>query len=196
LPPESTQKGYYHKAWYHTDQSYTNSKPFIVQSWITANDVNDGDATLEVLENSHLYHRRFAKKFKITDTADWYKLSEDEIKYYKKKECTPVRITCKKGDMVFWSSKTIHCGVEAIKGREHSNIRAVVYLCYLPRIGITEANLKKKKNAYVNLRTTSHNPLKNKMFAKTPRTYGGEMPVITMIDKPILSPLGLKLAGY
>lgn len=196
LPPEKTNKGWHRKAWYHTDQSYTNSKDFIVQSWITANDVNEGDATLEVLEGSHLYHHRFAKKFKITDKSDWYKLSEDELKYYQKKECSPVRIICKKGDMVFWSSKTIHCGVEAVKGRKNTNIRAIIYLCYLPRKGITEANLKKKKNTYVTLRTTSHNPHKNKMFAKNPRTYGGEVPEITIIDKPVLSELGLKLAGF
>lgn len=196
LPPERTNKGWHRKLWYHVDQSYTNSEPFIVQSWITALDVNEGDATLAVLEKSHLYHHRFAKKFKITDKSDWYKLTDDELKYYTKKECTPVRITCKKGDMVFWSSCTIHTGSEALKSRKVENIRAIVYLCYLPRKGMTDKNLEKKKKAFTTLRTASHNPLKNKMFAKNPRTYGNELPVITVIDPPILTSLGLKLAGY
>ena len=47
--------------------------------------------------------------------------------------------------MVFWDSRTIHCGVEPRKGREQQNFRCVVYLCYTPRSLSTEKELKKKK---------------------------------------------------
>ena len=36
----------------------------------------------------------------------------------------------------------------------------------------------------------------NKLFPKTPRTYGNELPRITMIDKPVLNEIGRKLLGF
>ena len=81
------------------------------------------------------------------------------------------------------------------------NIRAVCYLCYQPRSLLPstkaiEKCLKKKQKAFAELRTTSHWPLKSKLFAKHPRTYGGDMPEITPIPFPILTELGKKLAGF
>jgi hypothetical protein len=212
MPPEETNRGYYRPkksdefvdtpledigaAWLHTDQSYTNNKFMCVQSWVTALDVNEGDATLFVLESSNNYHEEFAKTNKITNKDDWYKLSDTELKFYLEKECDPVRIVCGKGDMVFWDSRTIHCGCESIKGRDTPNFRAVVYLCYLPRMGVTEAELKKKKKAFEELRTTKHNPQKSLLFGKKPRDYGNPTPDITPIIKPQVGKLGMKLAGY
>jgi hypothetical protein len=46
------------------------------------------------------------------------------------------------------------------------------------------------------LRTTTHNASKPKLFPKTPRTYGNEIPDINIIGKPVLSELGKKLAGF
>ena len=59
-----------------------------------------------------------------------------------------------------------------------------------------EVNLKKKQKAFDELRATSHYPCRIKLFPKTPRTYGGTMPIISQIDKPVLSELGNKLAGF
>lgn len=213
LPPETTNKGYFHPkyckeltgtelerngiSWLHTDQSYTNNTFQCVQSWVTALDVNPGDATLLILEGSNKYHQEFAQKYGITDKDDWYKLLESEVKFYvKDKNCVPVRIVCERGSMIFWDSRSIHCGCEAIKERERPNLRAVIYLCYLPRKGTTESNLRKKKKAFEELRTTKHHPQKSLLFGKTPRSYGNEIPDITPINKPILNELGLKLTGY
>jgi hypothetical protein len=98
--------------------------------------------------------------------------------------------------MVFWDSRTIHCGVEASKYRALPNVRAVIYLCYMPRSLCTKANLRKKQKAFQELRTTSHYPCSIKLFSKTPRTYGGDVPNITPIPTPILNPLGRSLAGF
>jgi hypothetical protein len=46
------------------------------------------------------------------------------------------------------------------------------------------------------LRTTNHYPCKIKLFPKNPQTYGKELPEITDIDKPVLSDIGYKLAGF
>ena len=55
---------------------------------------------------------------------------------------------------------------------------------------------KKKQKAFNEIRTTNHWPHKPKLFGKTPRTYGNELPLITSIEPPLLSELGMKLAGF
>ena len=65
-----------------------------------------------------------------------------------------------------------------------------------PRRLSTEANLKKKRKAMEDLRMTSHWPHKPKLFPVNPRTYGGELPNVTNIEKPILSDVGRRLAGF
>ena len=65
----------------------------------------------------------------------------------------------------------------------------------MPRNICDAVNLKKKQKAFNELRTTSHYPCKIKLFPKGPRTYGGDLPIITQIEKPVLSELGCKLAG-
>ena len=196
LPPEETNKGFFRQPWYHTDQSYIKNDFLCVQSWISALDVNEGDATLMILEGSNKYHEDFAKHFNIKDKDDWYKLKDKEIKFYTDKGCQPIKILCGKGDLVLWDSRLIHCGAESIKGRLQENFRCVIYLTYLPREGTSEANLKKKRKAFNEMRTTKHNPCKSLLFAKNPRTYDGELPSITQIDPPVLTELGKRLAGF
>ncbi len=195
LPPEKTKKDPSDKTWYHTDQSYQRNDFECVQSWITGLDVNQGDATLGFLEGSNNYHKKFSDDHAITHYSDWYKLSELEEKYYRDLGCTPKRITCPKGSMVFWDSRTIHYGAESISGRKRENLRAVVYLCYMPRLMCSQINLEKKRKAYNELRTTNHYPCNPKLFPLKPRTYGKKIEV-TNIEQPQLNALGLKLAGF
>ena len=197
FPPEKTKKGWYrNNSWLHTDQSYTRSAFECVQSWVTAYDVNPGDATLRFLEKSHLLHETFGKKFNKTDKQDWYKLEPNEVDFYIKQGCQDKSIQCKHGDMVFFDSRTIHQGKEPLKERPVENFRCVAYLCYTPRSRATQAALKKKIKAFEELRTTNHWPHKPKLFPVHPRTYGAALPRIEAIQKPELTPLGRRLCGY
>ena len=200
LPPEVTGIGWNRNSnWLHTDISYTRSDEKSIQSWITANDVNEGDATLTFLEKSHLYHKDFGKHFNIDDKNDWYVLNKnnnDELDFYLNKGCKQMNIKCPAGSIVFWNSQTIHSGTEAMKTRENINTRCIVYLCYSPRSMATSKDLYSKLKAFKELRTTSHYPHKAKMFPIIPRTYGKPIPNITQIKPPILSDLGKKLAGF
>ena len=96
----------------------------------------------------------------------------------------------------FHNFLTIHCGIEADKRRIISNIRAVIYLCYIHSSLCNQANLKKKQKAFNKNRTTNHYPCKIKLFSKHPRTYGGIIPEITPIESPIVNELGKKLFGF
>ena len=167
-----------------------------IQSWITANDVNEGDATLQIMEGSHKYHEEFANEFNSNDTADWYKLNTNEEKFYVKKRCGYKKIKCPKGSMVFWDSRTIHCGSNPVRGRRAINTRAIIYLCYTPRSMCSVRDLHKKQQLFYDKRTSNHWPHKPKGFAKNPRTYGKELPIITEIPDPELTALGMRLAGF
>lgn len=197
LPPEVTGKGWYRdRTWYHTDQSYTRNSFECVQSFVTLLDINDGDASLAFMEKSNTYHRAFAKEFNIDSKDDWYQLDETEEEFYIERKCSYKKIKCPKGSMVFWDSRTIHCGVEPLKERKKENIRAVIYLCYMPKSLITKAKLEKKKDAFNNIRTTNHWASKPKLFGKNPRTYGKELKETTPIKPPVLTNVGKKLAGF
>ena len=98
--------------------------------------------------------------------------------------------------MVFWDSRTIHCGTEAQKNREKQNMRNVVYVCMIPRNLASEASIRKKQKAFNELRMTTHWPHKPKLFPVNPRTYGAPLPNITQVEKPKLTQLGMKISGF
>lgn len=197
FPPETTKRGWNkNNTWYHTDQSYLTPEFKCIQSWVTGLDINEGDATLTFMEGSNKYHKEFQERYNITNKDDWYKLTKDEENFYVEKGCDYKNIRCPKGSLVLWDSRTIHCGVEALKTRLVPNFRAVIYLCYMPRYLCSDKNLKKKQKAFQDLRTTSHYPCEIKLFPKTPRTYGGDIPVINTIPIPELNELGRRMAGF
>jgi ectoine hydroxylase-related dioxygenase (phytanoyl-CoA dioxygenase family) len=195
IPPEITNKGWFRdNLWFHTDQSYQEKRQKCVQGWVTGYDVNEGDATLCVLESSHLIHEECQKKFNITEKSDWYKLNQEELDFYiKERGCKPTKIACPKGSLVLWDSRTIHCGIEPQRGRINPNFRNVVYVCYLPRSLCPERGLAKRKKAFEDMRMTSHWPNKVKLFPKTPRTYGAKIEKVVNLPPPRLTELGKQL---
>lgn len=197
IPPEYTNRGWNRNhTWFHTDQSYTRVEFECVQSWVTGFDVKEGDATLAFMEGSQKYHSEFAHQFGVNDKKDWYKLNEEQEAFYRAKGCAYKKIACPRGSLVLWDSRTIHCGIQAMKNRRDTNFRTVVYLCYTPRNMANEKKIKKKINAFENLRMTSHWPHRVTMFPKKPRTYGGHQPVVIPIKPPLVNELGRKLIGY
>lgn len=199
MPPEQTGKGWYRgTTWLHSDQSFTRHGFECVQSWVTAYDVNAGDATLAFYEGSHKYHEDFQKRFNLTEKDDWYKLETDEQRdFFMKEKSSPLRyIKCPAGSLVLWDSRTIHSGQEAMKERPKPNFRCVGYLCYTPRSFATPAILKKKQKAFTELRTTNHWPHKPKLFPQMPRTYGAKVEDIQQIPVPKVGKIGKKMAGF
>ena len=195
IPPEQTGRGWHRKDWLHTDQSYTTPDFACVQAWATALDVQDGDATLVLLRGSHKHHREFAQTFGITDKSNWFKLNETQQAWYAAKGCNPIRVHCKAGDMVFWDSRTIHCGQGPVKGRTHPKFRMVTYVSMQPKDMASQTDLKRKREAFQAGRTTSHWAAKTKLFAKMPRTYGKKTPATKAPPPPILTDLGRSLAA-
>lgn len=196
LPPEITGFGFGNKKWFHTDQSYLSSELKYIQSWITAFDIDDDDATLCVLEKSNLFHREFAENNGISKSNNYYQLSKEQIDFYKNKGCKEVKITCPKGSLVLWDGRTIHYGAEASKSRKTPNTRCVVYLCYLPRNLSNNENLEKKRNAFNNFLATSHDPCEIVTLPMTPYPEINIYEYVKPLKKYKLSELGKKLAGF
>jgi hypothetical protein len=200
LPPETTGKGWYRGgSWLHTDQRLSDNTFKCVQAWVTPLEVRPGDATLTFLRGSHKHHAEFAQQFGHTGLkSDWYKLSDqaEHDFYLREKGCEHMCVACPAGSMVFWDSRTIHAGIEAMPDRAQPNTRMAIYVCYVPRTRATPKQLEKKRAALKALRTTSHWPEQAKLFGKNPQTYGRPMPKVTAIESPVLTELGMKLAGF
>lgn len=187
------------KPWYHSDQSLKRNNRECIQGWITAKDVDEGDATLAVMAGSHVLHSEVAKKYPaLVGTPDWVKFDDDVISFFAEKGCEPVRISCPAGSLVLWDSRTAHYGAPPLHGRTSPKFRAVVYVCYTPRSHTTPKNLERKKTYFNARRTTSHWPGKPKPFSVYPRTYGTKPlpPVVPPPNPPIISTFGRNLAGF
>ena len=102
----------------------------------------------------------------------------------------------KKGSIVLWDSRLFHQGIEAQKERETPNTRLIIYTCMTKRDKARPCDLKKKQKAFNEQRMTTHCPDRPILFGKTPRTYGNDLPNITMLPKVKLNEIGKRLAGF
>ena len=189
--------------WRHLDQRLSDSTQLGVQSWVTANDIGVGDATLRFLEGSHLLHGEFAKAFGLaSETSDWHKLAPEQVAWFEERGCRDTCMTVPAGSQVYWDSRTVHSGIEFLPDTDcpptdkPRAVRMVAYLCYEPRtgpvlprdhpdVGKATRNLPRilaKRRRILDpsdawfLRLASHWPNKMTLFGKTPRTYGGPQP--------------------
>jgi ectoine hydroxylase-related dioxygenase (phytanoyl-CoA dioxygenase family) len=196
LPPERSGKRFVDKDAYHVDQSFTRCYPDCIQGWINGFDTNEGDATIKLLVGSHKHFQEFGTVNNITSPDDWHVIKD--IDFYLQKGCIEHRVTCPKGSLVLWDSRTVHFGASALKTRAKPNCRAVVYLCYTPKSRINETKRQKKISYFENLRMTSHWPHNPKLFPVHPRTYGAWLPTneIKPISKPVIEKQYYPLIGY
>lgn len=197
LPPEKTNKGWYLKnEWFHTDQSFDKPNKTCIQGLINLYPVNEKDATLSILEGSHIYHQEFKNNYNPECNDDWYKLKSGEKQFYIDRGCNEFAVKAGIGSMIFWDSRTIHQGKEPEKHRPQENFRIAVYVCMMPRYMAGDKALEKKKKAFNELRVTNHWANNPKLFPKVPRTYGGDIPEFNAIHPPQLTPIGRRLAGF
>lgn len=192
LPPEKTNRGWYDSNWFHTDQSSKKIGKHCIQGLINLYSVNDGDATLSIIENSHLLHQSFFKDKNIINKSDWYELKDDELEYFNDNNQYAVKADI--GSMILWDSRTFHQGVEPFKYRETENFRMSIYVTMMPRSTIKDNKvLKIKQKALNNLKITSHWANSVFTFPKKPKNCLFEF---NIVHKPILNNIGKKLAGF
>lgn len=76
-----------------------------VQGFITFEDTDEDDGTLMVYKKSHLYHQKMFKMNKHSGSDDWYKLTEQDLKWVKNSKLEEVKIKAPKGSLVLWDSR-------------------------------------------------------------------------------------------
>ena len=192
LPPEKTNRGWYESNWFHTDQSSMKKDKHCIQGLINLYPVNDGDATLSILEGSHKYHESFFIDNQINNTSDWYQLKEET--YFLEKGCNPYAVKSDIGSMMLWDSRTFHQGIESSMNRQKENFRMAIYITMMPRTTIKDPDvLIKKQKAFNNLKITSHWANSVYIFPKKPKESLYEF---NIIHKPVLNDIGKRLAGF
>lgn len=197
VPPEITGHGWYDDDdWYHVDAAYTIPEFECVQGFVTGFNINEGDATLTVLEGSHKYHQYIKTEFDITSDNDWFRLNEEQLEFYKEKGCNRVNIKASAGSLVLWDSRTVHCGMKPLKTRKEPNFRLVTYMCMTPREWCSDEVLQIRRDALTNLYMTSHCPHRPKIFPKIPNVHEDYIPDVPEMSRPKLTKLGKKLSGF
>ena len=180
------KRGYFRgNSWLHTDQQLCDSSFKCVQSWLTANPIEAGDATLRFLSGSHLFHETFAEEFNLQNSKeDWFIFTPDHIEWFKEQGCIDTCITCPAGSQVFWDSRTVHSGIEYIPQKDFPDrttprtYRNVVYVCFDKKKTTTLTKRERIMNSEDSwrLRSASHWPNKMKLFGQYPRNYGNKPP--------------------
>lgn len=201
LQPEVTNRGWHRNHWLHLDQSPNRNTFECVQGWVTGHDIEEGDATLTVLEGSHLLHADFAKRFELNNDMkyknDWFKLEKIHVDWYIEQGCVQRFIECPRGSMVLWESRTVHAGRAPIKGRLKPKNRIVAYISMMPNYMLSEKHAAKKREAVIRGRMTTHWAASRvKLFNRLPRTYGKSLPDYDLIDPPFIPPRAAKLVGW
>ena len=203
-PPEANNDHFSYQSQhnYHIDQSGKKPNLESVQGWVTALDVEDGDATLVAMICSHFFHSEYCKTYNLYPSSDWISLKNDHLDFFKQKGCYEHRFTCPKGSLVLWDSRTVHYGSGPLVGRPNPKFRSIIYVCYTPSNLMTERYRKRKIEIFESRgssgyrRMTTHCPHKPHMHDEIPRLYGREKPKIRYLPDPVIHPQYLKLIGY
>ena len=220
IMPKGKQRGMFRgNNWLHMDQRISDSNFLCVQSWVTANKIGVGDATLRCYVDSHHLHEKFGKAFpdipKKERNSDWFKFNKEHLDWYLENGAKELCITCEAGDQVFWDSRLVHSGTEFVNDEDcpvredERTHRNVVYLCFQPR----EEKTIMKRARILNpddpwrLRLASHWPNNMKLFGKYPQHYGAPPPAgckqtdttdywsfVPHMPIPQLTPYGIKIA--
>jgi len=195
LPPEYTNINWHKEkdCNLHLDQrlSYTEQKGF--QSFVTAYDIEEGDASIRFLEGSHKHVRQFVNKFGEFCTDDLIVFKDEHIEYYKE-HCEEKFLKCPAKSLVLWDSRLVHCVANPRRNRKNENMSCIAYLSYAEKDEITNEDLELKKLALQEKYTSNHYANHATYFPTYPTNYNKQH--YDSIKSPHLTPMGYSLVGY
>ncbi len=157
--------------WPHVDQHASKPDRITIQSYVTFFDCEADSPGNRLYKGSHKIFDEFFKAKRDAKAGDWNKLTEEEKKTLPL-QCPLVKPTYEAGSMLLWDSRTVH---DPDDGSNFKEGRFVVYVCFnkLWEKKDDDKFLAQKKQAFLDCRSTSHAPLPQSMFGKTPRLYAG-----------------------
>lgn len=185
--------------WFHLDQTVHKTKLDGIQGFVTALDVNPGDATFVYYKNSHKLIQELTQTFGIRTDSDWYPLNQEENDFFLSKCGDPKKLLCQAGSLVIWDSRLVHCNTGPSLSRLNPNYRCVQYLSYMPKSLSDQKTINKRIEAFGNLLTSNHYASRATFFPTLPYEYRLNKylieDLITPIKSPVLTKLGASLVG-
>ena len=168
----------------HSDQSPKRDFLWSVQGFVNLCDNDEKDGGLVIIPETHRMHQEFFKKIGKSDVqSDWYKFSKEE-----KQDpvfSTFIKVNGKAGDMMLWDSRTFHCNTVPTS----QNLRAVVYVCELPKDRVPEEAKKKRGMAWMERKPSNHHPGDGFVIPKYDDKAQGEMAINVAIKDDELTEL-------
>ncbi|XP_041378341.1 uncharacterized protein LOC121390563 [Gigantopelta aegis] len=166
-PPEDGDEDFFRPGhhWLHCDQRPARVGLHAYQGAVYLEECQEDDWAFEVLEGSHDLFAAFYESEHVKKTLrlkpHWRlrTLRDEDLTWYVENGCVRKRIPVPKGGMVLWDSRLIHANSRPVKEREHpGRWRYLVFVCMTPAAWADEESLKQKREAYENLKMTTHWP--------------------------------------
>ena len=177
--------------WLHTDQTPLRKGFHCVQGYVDLYGTGPLDGGLIVAPGSHVQHHDYICNTlgeRDVGVDDWYRFSKEQVADIKQRFGWH-KVQCPPGSLCLWDSRCFHQNEPPSPG---GLARLVIYTCNMPLACIPQEKqaklLKKKQEAFLNQRATSHWPLKGRLFAHTPQTYGRPLPVLSLKPDIIQQP--------
>ena len=167
-PPEDGEEDFHREGqhWLHCDQGPRRKGLHCYQGAVYLEHCGEDDWTFYVLEKSHDLFERFYKESEhaLVERKDdplWRlrHLNDEDLKWYLDQGSVPRRIAVPKGGMILWDSRLIHSNARPLRNRKHAGRwRYVVFVSMAPAAWATPEDLQIKRDAYNNLKMTTHWP--------------------------------------
>ena len=161
-PPEDGEEEFDKPSehWLHVDQNAARIGLHAYQGAVYLEEACEDDWTLHVLEGSHAVFDEFFRtniRAAARSSSSFYRLRDEDVKYFEGKGCKIKRVPVPKGGMVLWDSRTIHANANPKRGRKHpGRWRFVVFASMTPAIWTTDMDLEQKREAYHGVQMTTH----------------------------------------
>ncbi|XP_071110424.1 uncharacterized protein [Haliotis cracherodii] len=203
-PPEETDKVYDSgQNWFHVDQKVSREGLHCYQGALYLEESTENDFCFRVLKDSHKYHSAFFDHYKPARAkslrSEFYKLTTNQVSWYRKRKCKEVKVAVPKGGMVLWDSRLIHDNVPPVFNRPNADRwRFVVFVSMTPAIWAAPRDIALKQKAYKELSMTNHWPsqsLEIDESVKAPSHSGQHMYCVNYMPEVAKSEEAMRLAG-
>ncbi len=156
-------------------ESLLKTQPYTIQGQFLFEDSYEGDGGFYCIPKSHLRFTEFASHLEaitIQTIPDGGERRKARAKFVQEffgnrtdesgaSYCMK-HITAPRGSLILWDSRTLHWNQHPSKDRAYSDnpkVRMVGYLCYVPKVRLTDEGRIRRKEAFDKGVSTGHNPV-------------------------------------
>ncbi|KAM0751007.1 hypothetical protein T439DRAFT_325165 [Meredithblackwellia eburnea MCA 4105] len=173
-PPSPTD------AWPHIDLSPSRKGFFLAQGIMNLNESGPEDGGLAVMKGSSKLMKQFFDEHGRPpippegEKLDTFKFKEEDKQWFFDRGCEWIKVCAKAGDFIVWDSATMHQGNPPLP--QSKNKRVITYVCMGPEHLMNERDRAVRKQAFTELRGTSHPPFQGIYIVdnKLPRPETGK----------------------